>query len=104
MAPAHHHILLLGGHGKIAQLLTPLLLRRGWDVTSVIRTEEQVPVIEKLGPKSGGGKLTALVRSLEEVKSEGDAKRVLGEVSGVDYVVWSAGEFLLSDVVGNCVG
>lgn len=99
MAPAHHHILLLGGHGKIAQLLTPLLLRRGWDVTSVIRTEEQVPVIEKLGPKSGGGpdekvgKLTALVRSLEEVKSEGDAKRVLGEVTGVDYVVWSAGEF-----------
>ncbi|KAG7293920.1 hypothetical protein NEMBOFW57_003980 [Staphylotrichum longicolle] len=84
MAPAHHHILLLGGHGKIAQLLTPLLLRRGWDVTSVIRTEEQVPVIEKLGPKSGGGKLTALVRSLEEVKSEGDAKRVLGETNAID--------------------
>ncbi|KAK4130603.1 NAD dependent epimerase dehydratase family protein [Trichocladium antarcticum] len=84
-----HHVLLLGGHGKIAQLLTPLLLRRGWAVTSVIRTPEQVPAIQKLAD-SKGGKLDVLVRSLEEVKSEADAKGVLEEV-GADYVVWSAG-------------
>jgi putative NADH-flavin reductase len=93
MPPSPHHVLLLGGHGKIAQLLTPLLLRRGWDVTSVIRSEEQVPTIRGLAKDvSDGGKLNVLVRSLEEVKSEGDAKRVIDEVGG-DYIVWSAGEF-----------
>lgn len=98
--PSPHHVLLLGGHGKIAQLLTPLLLRRGWDVTSVIRSQEQVATVQKLGDAakdgdagSRAGKLTVLVRSLEEVKSEGDARAVLEEVSGVDYVVWSAGMF-----------
>lgn len=95
MPSAPHHALLLGGHGKIAQLLTPLLLRRGWDVTSVIRTETQVPTIQALAPKDGDdgtkGKLKVLVRSLEEVKSEGDAGRVIAEWGG-DYVVWSAGE------------
>ena len=95
--PAAHHVLLLGGHGKVAQLLTPLLLRRGWDVTSVIRSAEQVPVIERLadavGDKQQSGKLSVLVRSLEEIKSEGAAKGVLDEVvgKGLDYVVWSAG-------------
>src|SRR5690554_2925555 len=92
-----HHVLLLGGHGKIAQLLTPLLLRRGWDVTSVIRAEEQVPTVRRWAPAEGAaaaqGKLTVLVRSLEEVRSEADAGRVLGGVGGVDYVVWSAGMF-----------
>jgi nucleoside-diphosphate-sugar epimerase len=93
MPPAPHHVLLLGGHGKIAQLLTPLLLRRGWDVTSVIRTPEQVSTIEGLaaGVEGEKGKLNALVRSLEEVKSEGHAEAVIKEV-GADFVVWSAGE------------
>jgi putative NADH-flavin reductase len=99
---SHHHVLLLGGHGKVAQLLTPLLLRRGWDVTSVIRSEEQVATVQGLaglakdrnGDSDGKevGKLNVLVRSLEEVRGEGDAKRVLDEV-GADYVVWSAGMF-----------
>ncbi len=85
-------MLLLGGHGKVAQLLTPMLLRRGWDVTSVIRSAEQVSAIERLSDKQGG-KLTVLVRSLEEVKSEAAAKGVLDDVvaKGLDYVVWSAG-------------
>ncbi|KAK4124500.1 hypothetical protein N657DRAFT_644739 [Parathielavia appendiculata] len=117
--PAPHHVLLLGGHGKVAQLLTPLLLRRGWDVTSVIRSEEQVSAVrglarlaaarddedfEKGSNKEGGeeksseseklkgvGKLEVLVRSLEEVRVERDARRVLDEVPRVDYIVWSAG-------------
>ncbi|KAH6623432.1 hypothetical protein F5144DRAFT_361110 [Chaetomium tenue] len=97
MPPAPHHVLLLGGHGKIAQLLTPLLLRRGWDVTSVIRAPEQVATIEGLANAGRGdrdvvegGKLNVLVRSLEEVKSEGEAGEVVREV-GADVVVWSAG-------------
>jgi NAD(P)-dependent dehydrogenase (short-subunit alcohol dehydrogenase family) len=109
---SHHHVLLLGGHGKVAQLLTPLLLRRGWDVTSVIRSEEQVGTVHGLaglarrdgndGDESEVGKLNVLVRSLEEVKSEGDAKRVLDEV-GADYAVWSAGMFTLTGPHSVCI-
>lgn len=100
----HHHVVLLGGHGKVAQLLTPLLLRRAWDVTSVIRSAEQVPAVQKLSELAAGNdgekvrKLNVLVRSVEEVKSEGDAKRVLDEV-GADYVVWSAGRFIWQIIV-----
>src|SRR5947208_190445 len=85
-----HNILLIGGHGKISQILTPLLLSRSWNVTSLIRTEEQKPAIEKLG-EGLPGRLSVLVSSLEEVKSEGDAKRILEKVEP-DWVVWSAGE------------
>ncbi|KAK5010489.1 hypothetical protein LTR16_002376 [Cryomyces antarcticus] len=86
MAP---HILLLGGHGKVAQLLTPMLLQRSWTVTSLIRNPEQSDAILNLG-KSKPGELNVLVRSLEEVKSDEDAKSVLEEVKP-DWVIWSAG-------------
>ncbi|KAK4139699.1 uncharacterized protein C8A04DRAFT_15641 [Dichotomopilus funicola] len=94
------HVLLLGGHGKIAQLLTPLLLRRGWDVTSVIRTDDQSStvreVLERVQPEDEGvvGKLQVLVHSLAEVKTQEDAREVIeraGKERDVDYVVWSAG-------------
>ncbi|KAK3313050.1 hypothetical protein B0H66DRAFT_569428 [Apodospora peruviana] len=87
-----HHVLLLGGHGKIAQHLTPLLLRRSWQVTSIIRNPDQVSAVEKLSADSGGGggKLTVLVRSLEDIKSEAQAQLLIDEVKP-DYVVWSAG-------------
>ncbi|KAK2598441.1 hypothetical protein N8I77_011857 [Diaporthe amygdali] len=83
------HVLVLGGHGKISQLITPILLKKSWTVTSIIRTEEQVPTIQKLG-ESLQGKLNVLVRSIEEVKSESQAKSILDEVKP-DYVFWSAG-------------
>lgn len=87
-----HHVLLLGGHGKIAQLLTPLLLARSWTVTSIIRTQDQVPTIQKLAEKHpGSGRLNVLVRSIEDVKSEAQARAIIDE-AGPDYVVWSAGE------------
>ncbi|KAL2168679.1 hypothetical protein VTG60DRAFT_6962 [Thermothelomyces hinnuleus] len=101
MPPTPHHVLLLGGHGKVAQLLTPLLLRRGWDVTSVIRSEEQVSTIQGLAPEDEGegtGKLKVLVRSLEEVKSESDAGKVISEWGG-DYVVWSAGKSRIFHII-----
>ncbi|KAI0410041.1 NAD dependent epimerase/dehydratase [Xylaria palmicola] len=87
---AAHHVLLLGGSGKIAQLLTPMLLQRSWTVTSIIRSPDQVAHLQKLGEESPGGKLNVLVRSLEEVKSDEQAKSIIDEV-GPDYVVWSAG-------------
>ncbi|KAF7549602.1 hypothetical protein G7Z17_g6264 [Cylindrodendrum hubeiense] len=84
-----HHVLLIGGHGKIAQLVTPLLLKRSWTVTSVIRAQEQVPTIEKLG--SGlPGKLNVLVSSIEDVTSQDHALKILNEVKP-DYVAFSAG-------------
>lgn len=83
------HVLLLGGSGKIAQLLTPMLLQRSWAVTSVIRNPDQVAGLEKLG-EGQKGKLNVLVRSVEDVKSEAQAKSILDEVKP-SYVVWSAG-------------
>ena len=82
-------ILLIGGHGKVSQLLTPLLLAKSWNVTSLIRTAEQRPSIEKLG-QGQPGKLNVVVESLEDVKSEADAKGIL-EKTKPDWVLWSAG-------------
>jgi len=82
-------ILLLGGHGKVSLLLTPKLLSRSWDLTSVIRNPNQKAAIIEAG-KHGPGKLDVLVESLEDVKSEADAKRILDLVKP-DWVVWSAG-------------
>jgi nucleoside-diphosphate-sugar epimerase len=86
---AAHHVLLLGGSGKVAQLLTPMLLQRSWTVTSIIRNPDQVTNLQKLG-ENQGGKLNVLVRSLEEVKSDDQAKSLIDEVKP-DYVVFSAG-------------
>ncbi|KAF2129590.1 hypothetical protein P153DRAFT_396847 [Dothidotthia symphoricarpi CBS 119687] len=84
-----HNILLVGGHGKVSQLLTPLLLARSWNVTSMIRTAEQKDTIEKLG-KGQPGKLSVLVSSAADVKSEADAKKILEQVDP-DWVIWAAG-------------
>ncbi|OIW28142.1 NAD dependent epimerase/dehydratase, partial [Coniochaeta ligniaria NRRL 30616] len=84
-----HHVLLLGGHGKVAQYLTPLLLQRSWTVTSIIRNRDHVHDLKKLG-ENKPGKLNVLVRSLEDVKSDSQAKSLIDEVNP-DYVVWSAG-------------
>lgn len=87
-----HNILLIGGHGKVSQLLTPLLLARSWNVTSLIRSADQKPTIEKLG-QGQAGKLNVLVSSVENIQSEDDAKGILDQVKP-DWVVWSAGKCL----------
>ncbi|KAI8942493.1 hypothetical protein NX059_000558 [Plenodomus lindquistii] len=84
-----HNILLIGGHGKVAQLLTPLLLAKSWNVTSMIRTASQKPTIESLGSEKPG-KLSVLVHSVADVKSQADAQSILDQVKP-DWVVWSAG-------------
>lgn len=82
-------VLLLGGHGKVALHMTPLLLNRAWNVTSVVRNPDHESEILALG-KGLKGKLDVLVSSLEDVKSASDAKKILDSVTP-DYVVWSAG-------------
>ncbi|KAL2872438.1 uncharacterized protein BJX67DRAFT_7252 [Aspergillus lucknowensis] len=83
-------VLLLGGHGKIALHLTPLLLARAWNVTSVIRNPDHEPEILALGKGANAkGKLHVLISSLDEIKSEADAAKILSDTDP-DYVVWSA--------------
>ncbi|MCJ1283071.1 hypothetical protein MMC26_002398 [Xylographa opegraphella] len=82
-------VLLIGGHGKVSLLMTPLLLRRSWTVTSLIRNPAQADEI--LGKSHGQpGTLEILVRSLEVVKSSQEARSIIDEAKP-DYVVWSAG-------------
>ncbi|KAL1296932.1 hypothetical protein AAFC00_004539 [Neodothiora populina] len=82
-------VLLLGGHGKVALHLTPLLLARQWHVTSVIRNPDHKREILAAG-KDQPGKLDVLVESLDEVKSDADAQRVIDKVNP-EIVIWSAG-------------
>ena len=83
------HILLLGGHGRVSLYLTPLLLAKSWSVTSVVRNPSHKQEILDLG-SGKPGKLDVLIDSLDDVKEESDAKRVLDQVKP-DWVVWSAG-------------
>lgn len=84
-----HHVLVIGGHGKIAQHLTPLLLKRSWTVTSMIRAQDQVPTIEKLGAGQPG-KLNVLVSSIEDVTSQDAAAKILADVKP-SLIAFSAG-------------
>ncbi|KAI5287909.1 hypothetical protein KEM52_001378, partial [Ascosphaera acerosa] len=85
---AINRVLLLGGHGKVALQLTPLLLRRGWDVVSVVRNPAHVEDIEALN-NGTPGKVEALVASLDDVKSRADADALIARVDP-NFVVWSA--------------
>lgn len=69
--------------------MTPHLLSRSWSVTSVIRDPAQKAAILSAG-KDGPGKIDVLIASLEDVKSQADAQKVLDDAKP-DYVVWSAG-------------
>jgi len=69
--------------------MTPKLLSRSWNVVSVIRNTDQKNDILEAG-KNGPGKVEVLVESLEDVKSDADAKKIL-EKTKPNWVVWSAG-------------
>ncbi|KAH8780478.1 hypothetical protein BGZ57DRAFT_309870 [Hyaloscypha finlandica] len=86
---ASPRILLLGGHGKVSLLMTPKLLSRSWNVTSVIRNPDQKADILEAG-KNGPGRIDVLVESLEDVKSDEQAKAIL-EKTKAEWVIWSAG-------------
>ncbi|GAB4100718.1 SDR family oxidoreductase [Sinomonas halotolerans] len=73
-------IAIIGGHGKVALLLAPLLVERGDEVTSVVRTPEHVAEVEATGA-------TAVVADVERLDTAGLAALLAGH----DAVVWSAG-------------
>ena len=73
-------ILLIGGHGKVALLLEPLLQTAGHHVTAVIREAAQAPDVASAGA-------TPLVIDIEQL----DLDQTTNLVAGNDIVIWSAG-------------
>ena len=73
-------ILIIGGHGKIALLLAPLLIDRGDEVTAVIRNPEHEADVSDTGA-------TPLVFDVERE----DRAALTQVIAGHDAVVWSAG-------------
>jgi uncharacterized protein YbjT (DUF2867 family) len=73
-------ILIIGGHGKIALLLAPLLVARGDQVTSVVRNPEHAAEVAATGA-------APLVADVETLSTDELASRFEGH----DAIVWSAG-------------
>lgn len=73
-------IAIIGGHGKVALELHPLLTQQGHEVDAIIRNPEHVPDVEERGA-------TAVVADVESLSTE-ELADLLG---GHDLVVWSAG-------------
>lgn len=73
-------ILVIGGHGKVARLLHPILSGRSHAVTALIRNPEHSADVEADGA-------SALVADVESLDTAG----LTDLVRGYDAVVWSAG-------------
>jgi uncharacterized protein YbjT (DUF2867 family) len=73
-------VLIIGGHGKIALRLAPLLVERGDVVTSVIRNPDHADEVAATGA-------IPLIADVEHLDTAG----VGDVVQGHDAVVWSAG-------------
>ncbi|MCC4604733.1 SDR family oxidoreductase [Xanthomonas campestris] len=73
-------ILVIGGHGKVARLLTPLLVRAGHQVTALFRNPEHEGDVIADGA-------TPLVFDIEHA----DTDAIAAQLAGHDAVVWSAG-------------
>jgi uncharacterized protein YbjT (DUF2867 family) len=73
-------IAIIGAHGKVARLLTPLLHESGHQVTAVVRNPDHVADVEADGASG---------RVFDIESADVDALAEL--LSGHDAVVWSAG-------------
>ena len=73
-------VIVIGGHGKVARKLTPLLTARGHDVTAVVRNPAHRTDVESDGA-------TAAVADVEAM----DQQALEQLLTGADAVVWSAG-------------
>ncbi|NHA69510.1 SDR family oxidoreductase [Phycicoccus flavus] len=73
-------VLIIGGHGKVARNLHPILAERGHDVTAVVRDPDQVGDVESDGA-------TAAVADVQQLSTTEIADLVRGQ----DAVVWTAG-------------
>lgn len=73
-------VLIIGGHGRVALLLAPLLVARADEVTSVIRNPDH------RGDVAGTG-AEPVVADVEQLSTE----QLTELLAGRDAVVWSAG-------------
>lgn len=73
-------ILVIGGHGKVALLLAPLLAARGDQVFAVIRNPDHAADVRAAGAEP-------VVSDIESL----DVDALTDLISGHDAVVWSAG-------------
>lgn len=73
-------ILIIGGHGKVALLLAPLLVARGDEAASVIRNAEHSADVSA----TGASPVVADVEALS-------VSELAALVTGFDAVIWSAG-------------
>ena len=74
------HVVIFGGHGKVALLTVPLLVQRGDRVSAVIRNPEHVAEVEAVGA-------AAVVADVERC----DVSEIADLLVEADAVVWSAG-------------
>lgn len=73
-------VIVIGGHGKVARLLVPMLVAAGHTVTAVIRSQDQVADVEQDGAD-------AVVADVETM----GVLELVHILRGQDVVVWSAG-------------
>lgn len=73
-------ILIIGGHGKVALLLEPMLVAQGHTVTAVIRNSAHEAEVAATGAQP-------VVADVEHL----DLDQLTNLVAGNDVVVWSAG-------------
>lgn len=75
-------VLIFGGSGKLAQFITERLVKKQYTVYSIIRREEHIPVLEKLGA-------TPIIQSIED-SSVGELANVI-KSKAPDTVIFAAG-------------
>ena len=73
-------IAIIGGHGKVALRLAPLLTGRGDEVTAVIRNPDHTAEVQATGAR-------AVVADVEHLS----ATEIAEVIGGHDAVLWSAG-------------
>lgn len=73
-------VVIIGGHGKVALLLSKLLVSQGDQVRSLFRNEDHAPEVAATGAE-------AVVADLEQL----DVPALAELLTGFDAVVWSAG-------------
>lgn len=74
------NVTLIGGHGKVAQRLIPLLVEDGHDVTAWVRNPQHVQEVAESGAR-------VMEADVEQLDTDEMAQRLRGQ----DAVIWSAG-------------
>lgn len=87
-------VLILGGHCKVALLLTPLLIARGYDVISLTNNPAHRGDILNLRTSNQEGSVEVLVTDLKHIDTPHAARALLDRVDP-NYVIWMAGTYFL---------